>query len=401
MPRPRKRITAQQAAKILGVTPENLRLLAKGGILSSVVVDTGSKHTRYYFADEVQRRKAASREYLSHALPAAEALSRARSLNEEAEREEAAARQRYKDSVNWKARQLRLSDLLVAIVQAYDHSLSQREIEVLTDIATLKSYEQITERFGITTTRLADIIAKAIKKIVRAKGTLDQNAELFRENQRLANENAALVKQNEYLSTRNATVVPDGSILVLSEKDYAIRRILVQEIDRLGYNYMEEIRLLREAGINTFADLVVTSEEQLRQAGLSRSLFGHRFGLLGLRFDMNLAQYGLGSDPHYTRLVDNLKRDYSDNPEKALIRKKLLTPIVEYGVSVRAFNCLKAADIHTLADLCQYHRTEIAKIRNLGRKSLNELLILLEKLGLSFGMDVTFYGIVPSKKYNE
>jgi DNA-directed RNA polymerase subunit alpha (EC 2.7.7.6) len=57
------------------------------------------------------------------------------------------------------------------------------------------------------------------------------------------------------------------------------------------------------------------------------------------------------------------------------------------GLSVRAFNCLKAADIDTFADLVSYSRPELMKFRNFGRKSLNEIDLLVERMKLSFGMD--------------
>ena len=68
------------------------------------------------------------------------------------------------------------------------------------------------------------------------------------------------------------------------------------------------------------------------------------------------------------------------------------------GLSVRAFNCLKAADIDTFADLVSYSRNELMKFRNFGRKSLNEIDMLVEQNRLSFGMDVTMYNIEPKKK---
>ena len=71
------------------------------------------------------------------------------------------------------------------------------------------------------------------------------------------------------------------------------------------------------------------------------------------------------------------------------MRHLLLTKLTDMGLSVRAFNCLKAADIDTFADLVSYSRSELLKFRNFGRKSLNEIDVLVEKMHLSFGMDVT------------
>ena len=85
--------------------------------------------------------------------------------------------------------------------------------------------------------------------------------------------------------------------------------------------------------------------------------------------------------------------------EDALRMRHLLnTKLSDMGLSVRAYNCLKAADIDTFADLVSYSRAELMKFRNFGRKSLNEIDILVEKMKLSFGMDVTKYNIEPKKK---
>ena len=84
--------------------------------------------------------------------------------------------------------------------------------------------------------------------------------------------------------------------------------------------------------------------------------------------------------------------------ESLLMRHLLLTKLSDMGLSVRAYNCLKAADIDTFADLVSYSRAELMKFRNFGRKSLNEIDLLVEKMKLTFGMDVTKYNIEPKKK---
>ena len=59
--------------------------------------------------------------------------------------------------------------------------------------------------------------------------------------------------------------------------------------------------------------------------------------------------------------------------------------------SVRALNCLKAAEVDTIGDLVRYNRNDLLKFRNFGKKSLTELDDLLASLNLHFGMDVTPY----------
>lgn len=73
------------------------------------------------------------------------------------------------------------------------------------------------------------------------------------------------------------------------------------------------------------------------------------------------------------------------------IRKILKTPLSDLDLSVRAYNCLKAADIKTLADLVAYDIADLLKFRNFGKKSLSELEELVREKGLTFGMDVSKY----------
>jgi DNA-directed RNA polymerase subunit alpha len=73
------------------------------------------------------------------------------------------------------------------------------------------------------------------------------------------------------------------------------------------------------------------------------------------------------------------------------MRQLLKTKLVDLDLSVRALNCLKAADVDTLGDLVTYNRNDLLKFRNFGKKSLTELDDLLENMGLSFGMDISKY----------
>lgn len=78
--------------------------------------------------------------------------------------------------------------------------------------------------------------------------------------------------------------------------------------------------------------------------------------------------------------------------EEVLHRRQLLkTKLVDLDLSVRALNCLKAADVDTLGNLVAYNRFDLLKLRNFGKKSLTELDDLLNNMGLNFGMDVIKY----------
>lgn len=73
------------------------------------------------------------------------------------------------------------------------------------------------------------------------------------------------------------------------------------------------------------------------------------------------------------------------------MRQLLKTKLVDLDLSVRALNCLKAADVETLADLVVFNKNDLLKFRNFGKKSLTELDDLLENMNLNFGMDISKY----------
>lgn len=73
------------------------------------------------------------------------------------------------------------------------------------------------------------------------------------------------------------------------------------------------------------------------------------------------------------------------------MRQTLKAKLVDLDLSVRALNCLKAADIETLGQLCEYNKNDLLKFRNFGKKSLTELEDLLQEKGLTFGMDISKY----------
>ena len=109
--------------------------------------------------------------------------------------------------------------------------------------------------------------------------------------------------------------------------------------------------------------------------------------------------FKLFTDDKKISIESSVETDSKELDEESLrMRHLLLTKLSDMGLSVRAFNCLKAADIDTFADLVSYSRNELMKFRNFGRKSLNEIDLLVEKMKLSFGMDVTKYNIEPKKK---
>lgn len=94
----------------------------------------------------------------------------------------------------------------------------------------------------------------------------------------------------------------------------------------------------------------------------------------------------------YVALESDVADDNSEFDEDAIhMRQLLMSPLSELDLSVRALNCLKAAEVETLGELVAHTKADLLKFRNFGKKSLTELEDLLERLELSFGMDVAKY----------
>lgn len=92
---------------------------------------------------------------------------------------------------------------------------------------------------------------------------------------------------------------------------------------------------------------------------------------------------------------DNKEDKKEDVVDEQLLqlRKVLKTPLEDLDLSVRAFNCLKAAKINSLSELVQYDQEDLMKFRNFGQKSLSEIDQVLHERGLSFGMDLGKMGL--------
>ena len=99
----------------------------------------------------------------------------------------------------------------------------------------------------------------------------------------------------------------------------------------------------------------------------------------------------LFSDEKITLDSEEKKENEEFDEEILHMRQQLKTQLVDLDLSVRALNCLKAADVDTLGELVVYNKNDLLKFRNFGKKSLTEIEELLENRGLSFGMDVTKY----------
>jgi len=91
-------------------------------------------------------------------------------------------------------------------------------------------------------------------------------------------------------------------------------------------------------------------------------------------------------------LETEVKKSNEEFDENALYMRQLLkTKLVDMDLSVRALNCLKAADVETLGDLVSYNKNDLLKFRNFGKKSLTELEDLVHAKNLTFGMNLVKY----------
>lgn len=99
----------------------------------------------------------------------------------------------------------------------------------------------------------------------------------------------------------------------------------------------------------------------------------------------------LFSDERITLDTDEVSQGEAYDEESLHMRQLLKAKLVDLDLSVRALNCLKAAEVDTLGDLVSYNKSDLMKFRNFGKKSLTELEELVDTKGLSFGMDLSKY----------
>jgi len=91
----------------------------------------------------------------------------------------------------------------------------------------------------------------------------------------------------------------------------------------------------------------------------------------------------------------NLEADIADDFDEDTLhmRQLLKTELTDFGLSVRALNCLKTAEVYTLGELVSFKKSDMLKFRNFGKKSLTELEELIDEKGLNFGFDISKYNL--------
>jgi DNA-directed RNA polymerase subunit alpha len=99
----------------------------------------------------------------------------------------------------------------------------------------------------------------------------------------------------------------------------------------------------------------------------------------------------LFSDEKITLEADDISESETYDEESLHMKQLLKTRLTDMDLSVRALNCLKAAEVDTLGDLVSFNKSDLMKFRNFGKKSLTELEELVVTKGLNFGMDLSKY----------
>ncbi len=157
------------------------------------------------------------------------------------------------------------------------------------------------------------------------------------------------------------TIATDSIYTPIKNVKYTIENTRVEQ--RIDFE-----KLILE--VNT--DGTIHPEEAVKQA--SRILIQHLMLITdeNITFDSGISE----------------KHDIVDE-QTLKLRQVLKTPLEDLDLSVRAFNCLKAAKINSLSELVQYEQEELMKFRNFGQKSLSEIDLVLQDRGLSFGMDLS------------
>jgi len=105
----------------------------------------------------------------------------------------------------------------------------------------------------------------------------------------------------------------------------------------------------------------------------------------------------LFSDERITLETEAVKASIQYDEETLHIRQLLKSKLVDMDLSVRAINCLKAAEVETLGELVSFSKSDLMKFRNFGKKSLTELEELVHSKGLNFGFDVSKYKLDADK----
>ncbi len=185
---------------------------------------------------------------------------------------------------------------------------------------------------------------------------------------------SGLTYQN-FLATAEATnassqSVSDNEILIEGHADYFKEKVLSMKVEELDFSYRTE-NALRRAGIETVEEIISHTEDEIIKV---RNIGETGFAEIWKK----LHGLGLSFREHEIYTMGMLVERPEVKGEKVLEMT-----IEELDFSVRTYTCLKRAGINTVDDLLQRTESDMIKIRNLGKKSLDEIILKLSSLGLT------------------
>jgi DNA-directed RNA polymerase subunit alpha len=172
-----------------------------------------------------------------------------------------------------------------------------------------------------------------------------------------------LAEDNKKVSTPLGTIFIDSIYTPIKNVKYAVENFRVEQ--KTDYE-----KLI----FDIITDGSITPKNALTEAA---KILIHHFMLF--------------SDERITLEADEIAKTETYDEESLHMRQLLKTRLIDMDLSVRALNCLKAAEVDTLGDLVSFNKSDLMKFRNFGKKSLTELDELVNNKGLTFGMDLTKY----------
>ena len=172
-----------------------------------------------------------------------------------------------------------------------------------------------------------------------------------------------LAEENKKISTPLGTIFTDSIYTPIKNVKYAVENYRVEQ--KTDYEKLV---------FDIVTDGSISPQDALTEAA---KILIHHFMLF--------------SDERITLEADEIAQTDTYDEESLHMRQLLKTRLIDMDLSVRALNCLKAAEVDTLGDLVSFNKTDLMKFRNFGKKSLTELDELVNNKGLTFGMDLAKY----------
>lgn len=276
------------------------------------------------------------------------------------------------------------------------------------------------EGFAITSVKIEGVEQEfsTIKGVVEDVVEIILNLKQIRFKRLVEQENAETVK----------IVVKDQEVFKAGDINKYLSVFQVLNTDLVICNMESSVKLTIEFTINKGRGYVPADENKDAEAALGTiAIDSIHTPIVNVKFDVE--DYRVEQKTDYEKLLFEITTDGSIHPKEALkeaskilihhlmlfsdekiavekeeknvteefdenslhVRQLLKTKLVDLDLSVRALNCLKAADVETLGDLVTFNKNDLLKFRNFGKKSLTELEDLVKEKNLEFGMNVSKY----------